>query len=39
MLIEDATQRNDVYVGAGLEANLVVINGDQATVLLNASLL
>jgi hypothetical protein len=39
MLIEDETQRNDVYVGAGLEANLVVINGDQATVLLNASLL
>lgn len=39
MLIEDETQRNDVYIGAGLEANLVVINGDQVTVLLNASLL
>ena len=37
MLIEDETQRSDLYVGDGLEANLIVVSGEQTTVLLNAS--
>lgn len=39
MLIEDETQRSDLYLGGGLEANLIVVKGDQTTVLLNASVL
>ena len=39
MLIEDETQRSDLYTGAGLEAELIVVSGDQATVFLNASAL
>lgn len=39
MLIEDETQRSDLYTGSGLEANVVVVKGDQTTVLLNASVL
>lgn len=39
MLIEDEAQRSDLYTGAGLEAELIVVSGDQATVFLNASAL
>ena len=39
MLIEDETQRSDLYTGSGLEANVIVVKGDQTTVLLNASVL
>lgn len=39
MLIEDETQRSDLYTGNGLEANIIVVKGDQTTVLLNASVL
>jgi len=39
MLIEDETQRSDLYTGSGLEANIIVVKGDQTTVLLNASVL
>ena len=39
MLIEDETQRSDLYAGNGLEANIIVVKGDQTTVLLNASVL
>lgn len=39
MLIEDETQRSDLYTGNGLEANVIVVKGDQTTVLLNASVL
>jgi hypothetical protein len=37
MLVEDETQRSDLYLGSGLEANLIVVKGNQTTVLLNAS--
>lgn len=37
MLIEDATMKTDDYVRDGFEANLVVLTGEQTSVLLNAS--
>lgn len=37
MLVQDETMRSDYYVGGGFEANLVVLPGEQTTVLLNAS--
>lgn len=39
MLVEDDTMRNDLYVKAGLEANVIVLDGEQVSVLLNASVL
>jgi hypothetical protein len=39
MLIEDETMRNDLYVKDGLEANVIVLDGEQVSVLLNASVL
>lgn len=39
MLIEDDTMRNDVFVADGLEANVIVLDGEQVSVLLNASVL
>ena len=39
MLVEDDTQRSDYYVRDGYEVNLVVIAGDQTTVMVNGSAL
>lgn len=39
MLVEDDTMRNDLFVKDGLEANLIVLDGEQVSVLLNASVL
>lgn len=39
LLVEDESQRSDYFVRDGYEVNLVVIAGDQTTVLVNGSAL
>lgn len=37
MLVQDATMRSDYYLREGFEVNLVVLPGEETTVLVNAS--
>lgn len=39
MLVEDANQRSDYYTRDGFEVNLVVLPGEQITILVNGSAL